>query len=90
MVEVADTGPGIPAGRPPYAFDRLWRGPRARARSGIGIGLAVVKELITAHGGTVSADSGPGGGTRMNPRLPRAESQGSRLIPAPGTEPRVA
>jgi len=50
----------------------------------------VVKELITAHGGTVFADSGRGGGTRMTLRLPRAESQGSRLIPDPGAEPRVA
>ncbi|WP_342791224.1 hypothetical protein [Streptomyces montanus] len=54
------------------------------------VAVAVAKELITAHGGTVSADSEPGGGTRMNLRLPRAESRGPRLIPAPGTEPRVA
>ncbi|MFE9651244.1 ATP-binding protein [Streptomyces sp. NPDC006365] len=44
----------------PHVFDRLRRGARARAGGGSGIGLAVVKELITAHGGTVSADSGPG------------------------------
>ncbi|MEU3253358.1 HAMP domain-containing sensor histidine kinase [Streptomyces sp. NPDC006997] len=69
-VEVADTGPGIPADELPHVFDRLWRG--ARARAGSGIGLAVVRELVTAHGGTVTATRGPDGGTRMTVRLPRA------------------
>ncbi|MEU5894234.1 HAMP domain-containing sensor histidine kinase [Streptomyces sp. NPDC047461] len=76
LVEVADTGPGIPADELPYVFERLWRGTRARAGGGSGIGLAVVKELVTAHGGTVFADSGPGGGTRMTIRLPRAGPRG--------------
>ncbi|MDW4904083.1 HAMP domain-containing sensor histidine kinase [Streptomyces sp. ADMS] len=89
LVEVADTGPGIPADELPYVFERLWRGAGARTRSGSGIGLAVVKELVTAHGGTVSADSGPGGGTRVALRLPRTESRGSRIAPGPGAEPRV-
>ncbi|MGX1365070.1 two-component system sensor histidine kinase BaeS [Streptomyces canus] len=81
LVEVADTGPGIPADELPHVFDRLWRGARARAGGGSGIGLAVVKELITAHGGTVTAASGPGGGTRMTLRLPRAATRRSRLVP---------
>ncbi|WP_262063312.1 sensor histidine kinase [Streptomyces sp. STR69] len=90
LVEVADTGPGIPTAELPHVFDRLWRGTRARAGGGSGIGLAVVKELVTAHGGTVTADSGPGGGTRMTLRLPRTESRGSRRTPDPASEPRVA
>ncbi|MCX4853515.1 sensor histidine kinase [Streptomyces canus] len=89
LVEVADTGPGIPSDELPYVFDRLWRGTRARSTGGSGIGLAVVKELITAHGGTVCADSGPGGGTRMTLRLPRAAPYGSWLVPGPGVEPRL-
>ncbi|WP_367318619.1 sensor histidine kinase [Streptomyces sp. HUAS ZL42] len=90
LIEVADTGPGIPADELPYVFDRLWRGTRARSGGGSGIGLAVVKELVTAHGGTVAADCGAGGGTRMTLRLPRAVPQGSRLGPGSVTEPRAA
>ncbi|KOU63510.1 histidine kinase [Streptomyces sp. MMG1533] len=90
LVEVEDTGPGIPTEELPHVFDRLWRGARARSAGGSGIGLAVVKELVTAHGGTVTAASGPGGGTRMTLRLPRAAPHGSWLVPGPGVEPRLA
>ncbi|MEV0743280.1 HAMP domain-containing sensor histidine kinase [Streptomyces sp. NPDC050549] len=83
LVEVTDDGPGIPAGELPHVFDRLWRGSAARNRSGgSGIGLAVVKELITAHGGTVTALSKPAAGTRIVIRLPRdgaARPSGDRL-----------
>ncbi|MHC3474839.1 HAMP domain-containing sensor histidine kinase [Streptomyces sp. 7R007] len=89
LVEVADTGPGIPAAELPHVFDRLWRGSRARAGGGSGIGLAVVKELVTAHGGTVTAASVLDGGTRMTLRVPRAMPHGSRLVSGPGVEPRV-
>ncbi|MCX4238779.1 MULTISPECIES: sensor histidine kinase [Streptomyces] len=87
VVEVADTGPGIPADELPHVFDRLWRGARAGAGGGSGIGLAVVKELVTAHGGTVTAGSGPSGGTRMTLRLPRTTPYGAG--PVPGSGPRV-
>ncbi|MFF4655747.1 ATP-binding protein [Streptomyces sp. NPDC001381] len=50
------------------------RGTRARGTGG-GVGLAVVRELVTAHGGTVTAASGPGGGTRIAIRLPRARTR---------------
>ena len=72
MLDVADTGPGIPADELPHVFDRLWRGHRARSVAGSGIGLAVVRELVTAHGGTVTATSPAGGGTAVTIRLPRA------------------
>jgi two-component system, OmpR family, sensor histidine kinase BaeS len=69
VLEIADTGPGISADELPHVFDRLWRGHRARAVAGSGIGLAVVRELVTAHGGTVSAASPAGRGTRITIRL---------------------
>jgi len=61
--------------------------PRGTKSGRSGIGLAVVKELVTAHGGTVTADSAPGGGTRMAFRLPMADarrsgaSRGTRTLP---------
>jgi len=66
---VADTGPGIPADDLTHVFDRPWRGQDARSVAGFGIGLAVVRELVTAHGGTVTAESPPGGGTTVTIRL---------------------
>src|SRR6266508_4175598 len=78
VLTVADTGPGIPADDLPHVFDRPWRGQDARSVAGSGIGLAVVRELVTAHGGTVTAQSPPGGGTTVTIRLPG---------PAAGTGP---
>lgn len=59
---VADTGPGIPPDELPRIFERFYRGASARA-GGSGIGLAVVSELVTAHGGSITVDSTPGKGT---------------------------
>jgi two-component system sensor histidine kinase BaeS len=70
LVTVADTGPGIPPDELPHVFRRLWRGRGSSVVAGSGIGLAVVRELVTAHGGTVTADSTPGSGTRFTIRLP--------------------
>jgi len=69
---VADTGPGIPEGDLPHVFERFWRGAGAKARSGTGIGLAVVAELAAAHGGTVTAASPPGSGAVFTVTLPAA------------------
>jgi two-component system sensor histidine kinase BaeS len=70
VLEVSDTGPGIPAEELPFIFDRLWRGRAARQIPGSGIGLALVREIVTSHGGTVEAASAPGDGTRITIRLP--------------------
>ncbi|GAA2638709.1 HAMP domain-containing sensor histidine kinase [Paractinoplanes durhamensis] len=72
VLEIADTGPGIPADELPHVFQRLWRGAEARSVAGSGIGLAIVRELVTAHGGTVSAAAPTGGGTTITIRLPLA------------------
>lgn len=71
VLTVADTGPGIPAEELPHIFDRLWRGSAAEHVSGSGIGLALVREIVTSHGGTVRAASAPGEGTAISLRLPR-------------------
>jgi two-component system sensor histidine kinase BaeS len=72
MVEVADTGPGIAPADLPHVFQRLRRGSGSQTVAGSGIGLAVVRELVTAHGGTVTVDSAPGAGARFTIRLPRS------------------
>jgi len=71
-LSVADTGAGIPSDELPRIFDRFWRGRKAAGVAGSGIGLAVVAELVRAHGGTVTAASTLGHGTRLIVTLPRA------------------
>jgi two-component system sensor histidine kinase BaeS len=61
QLTVRDTGPGIPPGELQHVFERFWRGSGARGMSGSGVGLAVVDELVRAHGGTVSAGGGEDG-----------------------------
>lgn len=59
---VADGGPGMSDADKSRAFDRFWRGQGLTGRSGSGLGLAVVKQLVTDDGGTVTLADAPGGG----------------------------
>lgn len=72
VLQVTDTGPGIPADELPRVFDRFWRGRQASQTSGSGIGLSVAADLIRAHGGQLTAASQPGHGTTMTLTLPGA------------------
>jgi signal transduction histidine kinase len=67
-----DHGPGIPLHDLPHVFERFYRGDRSRTRAtgGFGLGLAIAKALVEAYGGTISAESQPGLGTRMTVQLP--------------------
>jgi signal transduction histidine kinase len=71
-ISISNSGPGIAAEDLPYIFERFFRGDRSRSREqgGAGIGLAIVKQLIEAHGGRVEAQSSAGK-TRMQVFLPR-------------------
>ena len=69
-VEVDDTGPGIAANDLPHVWERFWRGRDTRAAGGSGIGLAVVAELVKAHGGRAEVASELGHGSRFTVRLP--------------------
>ncbi|HYN69847.1 MAG TPA: HAMP domain-containing sensor histidine kinase, partial [Candidatus Eisenbacteria bacterium] len=66
-VEVADTGPGIAAELLPSVFDRFAKSAESR---GSGLGLAIAKAIVEAHGGRISADSPPAGGTRIRFEIP--------------------
>ncbi|MGW6285144.1 sensor histidine kinase [Streptomyces sp. NPDC055107] len=72
LVEVADTGSGIPPEDLPHVFDRFWRAEKSRSRrtGGSGLGLAIVRKLVEAHGGTVDAASVEGEGSTFVLRLP--------------------
>ncbi|WP_405769765.1 sensor histidine kinase [Streptomyces sp. NBC_01538] len=59
---VSDEGPGMSDAEKSRAFDRFWRGQGLTGRSGSGLGLAVVKQLVTDDGGTVTLADAPGGG----------------------------
>ncbi len=72
LVEVTDTGSGIPPEDLPHVFDRFWRAEKSRSRrtGGSGLGLAIVRKLVEAHGGTVDATSVEGEGSTFVLRLP--------------------
>ncbi|MFD8690207.1 sensor histidine kinase [Streptomyces sp. NPDC059651] len=72
VVEVRDTGSGIAAEELPHVFDRFWRADKARGRAtgGSGLGLAVVRQIVTDHGGTVEVRSEVGTGTVFTVLLP--------------------
>jgi signal transduction histidine kinase len=73
QVSVADDGPGIAPTDVPYVFDRFWRGDRARAESS-GLGLAIARELVWAHGGQIWVENAPGRGTVFRFTLPGASA----------------
>ncbi|MFC8518203.1 ATP-binding protein [Streptomyces sp. NPDC057257] len=62
VLSVLDEGPGMSDAEKPRAFDRFWRGQGLTGRSGSGLGLAVVKQLVTDDGGTVALRDAPDGG----------------------------
>ena len=74
LIEVRDSGIGIPAEHLPRIFERFYRVDRARSRSegGTGLGLAIVKHVASNHGGSVTVWSEEGLGSTFTLRIPLA------------------
>ncbi len=66
-IEVADTGRGIPPEELPHIFERFYK---SRDSTGMGLGLAIARNLVVAHGGEISAESHEGQGTSIRVSLP--------------------
>ena len=82
-IEVRTTGPGMPTEQAQRVFERFYRVDPARARTsgGSGLGLSIVAAIVAAHGGMVSASSGPGGGMTVTVLLPMTRSTRRILRP---------
>jgi signal transduction histidine kinase len=87
LIQVRDTGQGIPPDALPHVFDRFYRADSSRSRSpqhvgGNGLGLAIAKELVEAQGGSISIESKPGEGTTVALHLQAAklQEQSKRLV----------
>ncbi|MGV9251712.1 sensor histidine kinase [Streptomyces sp. NPDC003697] len=80
VMEVRDTGKGIPQEDLPHLFDRFWRADpsRGRATGGSGLGLSIARQIVTDHGGTIGVRSAVGVGTTFTITLPA-------VSPAAGT-----
>lgn len=76
-IAVKDTGTGIAPEHLPNLFDRFYRADASRSRhsGGMGLGLAIAKEFVAAHQGTIEAESSPGEGTTFRVRLPYSRDE---------------
>jgi signal transduction histidine kinase len=85
MIEVADEGIGIPMDELPFIFERFYRVDKARSRKqgGAGLGLAIAKSIMTAHGGRVEAASQLNQGTQMRLFLPLPLAAQPLFAPVP-------
>jgi signal transduction histidine kinase len=89
-VSVEDTGPGIPPEHLPLVFERFYRVDPSRARDGgggTGIGLAIARSVIEAHGGRIWAENREDGGARFKFLLPVAGDEGPAELEVPAVTP---
>lgn len=77
---VADTGRGIPPQYLGRIFERFFRVPGQPGAGGVGLGLAIAKDIVEAHGGSISVESDPGRGARFRFVIPRAGVESEREV----------
>src|SRR5262249_4477053 len=72
LLSVDDSGPGVPEADRERIFERFWRGGRGKSRgfAGAGLGLAICRELVELHRGSIAVGASPDGGARFEVRLP--------------------
>jgi len=70
LLEVRDSGPGVPEAEQPRIWERLYRGDQSRSQSGLGLGLSLVRAIVEAHGGKVTVENAPDRGAIFKLRLP--------------------
>lgn len=71
LIEIADTGIGIPPEHLPHIFERFYRADSSRASQGVGLGLSIVEQIVRLHGGKLEVASDTGEGTRFSIHLPK-------------------
>jgi two-component system, NtrC family, sensor histidine kinase KinB len=74
---IEDTGEGIASEHLPHVYEKFYRVPGTRRSGGAGLGLAIVREIVTAHGGKVDVSSRPGEGSTFTFTLPGAATEPS-------------
>lgn len=79
LIDVSDRGKGISPEALPHVFDRFYTGDQARQGGGMGLGLAICKEIVERHNGTISIESSPGSGTTVRVELPKLEIEERKL-----------
>lgn len=92
VIEVRDSGPGIPEAELPRIFERFYRGTNvgeARA-SGSGLGLAIARSIVEMHGGSIEVVSAVGRGTSFRAHLPRLSEPSLNVLLAEGTRQRAS
>jgi signal transduction histidine kinase len=83
LVQVSDTGEGIPAADLPHVFDRFYQVDKSRQREkrdGTGLGLAITKGIVDAHGGKLWVESQEGQGTTFSTWFPALASDSTTIV----------
>ena len=88
-VTIADDGPGVPPALEPAMFDKFTRGERESARSGVGLGLAICRAIVDAHGGRISYARSAAGGAAFTIALPLGQPPSAEER-EPGSDDRSA
>jgi two-component system sensor histidine kinase KdpD len=84
--EVADRGPGLPAGAEERVFEKFYRGRREGDPSGVGLGLSICRSIVEVLGGHISAMSREGGGSVFRVTLPQ-EGEPPPVLPEDELKP---